>query len=134
MRRRSKTNSRPHKDPCTVQSYLYQAVFCEYCEAARKHIGIKKCKGFCDPDHIYLRYDYTWNLMACCRESHRWKHANLKASRVVAWWWKLRCGDFDRFEMKNVLGIDPVGMVENYREDGLPDWADEFAADFLEKL
>jgi hypothetical protein len=78
------------------------------------------------------KLDDPANYISTCRPAHEWKHANSVCGRIAALVWKFRNREFDRQRLRELVGLCPVGWVENRRGEGLPAWAETLAKELVE--
>lgn len=103
------TNSRKWEDLVFRRAYLESHPWCEMAPMLVGVIpGLMKREAATDPHHIWggngRRHDVAGNLIAVCRKVHLWAHANLKDSRVLGIWIKVKGGLFDHNEFKRISG------------------------------
>lgn len=115
--------------------YLWGHSVCVYCAMTPK-TEYQHCNNErFDVEHVWQRLgerlDDPLNYVICCRTSHEWKHANSVCGRIAAMVWKFRNGEFDRERLRSLIGLDPVGWIENRRSGGLPAWCDALAGEII---
>lgn len=100
---------------------------CVYCEIVPKQCYLHCRNEGVELEHLFQnlggKLDDPCNYVVCCRVSHEWKHKFSILGRISALYWKWKHGEFDRQKLFDLVGMDPVGWIENRREDGhLPEW------------
>lgn len=124
MRQRSSKNSRPCENLAFRREYMSRHSYCEMSawlsSQARDEIpGLQRRETATDPHHLFggagRRCDVALNLLAVCRPVHLWSHANLKESRTLGIWLKVRAGLFDPAVFKSVSGMFVAGWLETHR-------------------
>lgn len=78
------------------------------------------------------RPDVVSNLICVSKPAHDWLHKYLTVGRLVCWYAKYRKGEFDRDEIREYWGRDPIGIVECLDVHEWP-WLDEIKLYLLEK-
>ncbi len=109
MRRRSKTNSRPHEDLELRQAYRDANPDCEYCSYFRGGDPLPAC----DIDHIlHRRHDVWANMAAADRLCHQEKHRASVDGKIIGMHLKYRKGEFDADVLSRVMGRNVLHWVE----------------------
>lgn len=109
VKRVSKSNSRKWEDLEFRRAYMKANPWCELTPMLIGIVpGLNRREAATDPHHLIggsgRRWDVKSNLIAVCRPVHLWCHRELKDSRVLGIWIKVKSGLFDHEEFKTVSG------------------------------